>query len=138
MEKEGKSLPHIGRTAKADIPEWDIYGIDAKIDTGAYTSSLHCHHIAPTIDDKVQFKLLDPSHPAYNQKLMELPIYKVKTVKSSNGKSEDRFIIKASIVLDGKKLNAQFSLTDRSTMRYPLLIGRRLLKDRFLVDVSKD
>ena len=35
----------IGRAEIIDIPDWDLYGIKAKIDTGAYTSSLHCHHI---------------------------------------------------------------------------------------------
>ena len=137
MGKNEKVLPVIGRIEKVDIPDWNISGIDAKIDTGAYTSSLHCHHIAPTIDHKIRFNLLDPSHPDYNEKMIELPIHKIKSVKSSNGKSEERFIIMATIVLAGKVLEAQFSLTDRSSMRYPLLIGRRLLKNRFIVDVSK-
>ncbi len=136
-EKNQSKLPVLGRTEKVDIPDWNIYGIHAKIDTGAYTSSLHCHHIAPTIDNKVRFNLLDPSHDDYNEKLIELPIFKIKAVKSSNGTSEERIVIKSTIVLAGKELEAQFSLTDRSEMRYPLLIGRRLLKGRFLVDVSK-
>ncbi len=137
MKDEFKNLTIIGRKEKADIPDWNIFGLDAKIDTGAYTSSLHCHHIAPTIDNKVRFNLLDPSHSDYNEKLFELPIYKIKTVKSSNGLSEERIVIKVAIILAGKQLEAQLSLTDRSEMRYPLLIGRRLLKGLFLIDVSK-
>ncbi|HLR76697.1 MAG TPA: RimK/LysX family protein [Balneolaceae bacterium] len=137
MEKRSKDLKIIGRLVQIDIPQWNINEIEAKIDTGAYTSSIHCNHIAPVNNGKVRFNLLDPSHPAYNDKILEMPIIKTKAVKSSNGKVEERFVIKTVIVLEGQKIEAHFSLTDRSEMRYPLLIGRRVLRGRFLVDVSK-
>lgn len=130
----------IGRAEVVDFPEWDLYDISAKIDTGAYTSSLHCHHIERIKKDGneyVRFNLLDPSHETYNEKLFELPIYKSKTVKSSNGVSEERFIVKTKLILLGKTLKAELSLTDRSEMRYPVLIGRKLIKGNFIVDVSK-
>lgn len=130
----------IGRAELIDFPDWDLYGIDAKIDTGAYTSSLHCHHIERiTKDGKefVRFNLLDPSHEIYNDKLFELPIFKSKTVKSSNGVSEERIIVKTRLNLLGKQLDAELSLTDRSEMKYPVLIGRKLIKGNFIVDVSK-
>lgn len=130
----------IGRVEHVDFPEWDIFGIDAKIDTGAYTSSLHCHHIEQfgSKDKKmVRFNLLDPSHEIYNDKLFELPVYKIKSVKSSNGVSEDRIIVKTVIRLMEEALTAELSLTDRSEMKYPVLIGRKLIKNHFLVDVSQ-
>ena len=130
----------IGRAELIDFPDWDLYGISAKIDTGAYTSSLHCHHIERIKKDGkeyVRFNLLDPSHEIYNDKLFELPIYKSKMVKSSNGVSEERFIVKTRLNLLGKELEAELSLTDRSEMRYPVLIGRKLIKGKFIVDVSK-
>src|SRR5699024_9723984 len=137
MEKRSKDLKIIGRLVQIDIPQWNINEIEAKIDTGAYTSSIHSNHIAPVTNGKVRFNLLHPSHPAYNDKILEMPIIKTKEVKSSNGKVEERFVIKTVIVLEGQKIEAHFSLTDRSEMRYPLLIGRRVLRGRFLVDVSK-
>ncbi len=130
----------IGRVERIDFPKWDLWGIDAKIDTGAYTSSLHCHHIARTQKnggEYVRFNLLDPSHETYNDKLFELPIYKSKKVKSSNGVTEERFIVKTTVHILGKQLEAELSLTDRSEMRYPVLIGRKLMKGNFLVDVSR-
>lgn len=128
----------IGRLEHVDIPEWDLYDLEAKIDTGAYTSSVHCHHVR-LIDDNsmVEFKLLDPDHEDYSNKVIQMPVYKTQQVKSSNGISEERIIIKTEIVLAAQKIQTQFSLTDRSEMRYPLLIGRRLLKGRFLVDVAQ-
>lgn len=130
----------IGRAELIDIPEWDLYGIKAKIDTGAYTSSLHCHHIERVEKEgkaNVRFNLLDPSHEIYNDKLFELPLYKSKMVKSSNGLTEERFIVKTVLRLFDKELEAELSLTDRSEMRYPVLIGRKLIKGHFIVDVSK-
>lgn len=130
----------IGRLESIDFPQWDLYGIDAKIDTGAYTSSLHCHHISAVTKgdaDYVRFNLLDPSHETYNDKLFELPIHRKKVVKSSNGAREERFVVKAEIRLFEKRYTIQLSLTDRSEMKYPVLIGRKFINGRFLVDVSE-
>lgn len=127
----------IGRLEHVSFPEWDLIDLDAKIDTGAYTSSLHCHHIEKVGEDKIRFNLLDPSHDIYNEKLFELPIHKEKTVKSSNGMTEQRFVIKTKMRLLSNLYTVELSLTDRSEMKYPVLLGRKLLKGRFLVDVSQ-
>jgi hypothetical protein len=135
-----KTLQTIGRTERADIPEWELFDLEAKIDTGAYTSSLHCHHIEQKEKDgrtMVCFNLLDPTHKIYNEKLFEWPVHKSKKVKSSNGVSEERIIVKTTLILAGRELDAELSLTDRSEMRHPLLIGRKFLKKRFLVDVNR-
>jgi len=140
MAANNPDLKIIGRLEHVDFPQWKFYDIDAKIDTGAYTSSLHCHHIVPIEKEgepHVRFNLLDPSHETYNDKLFELPVYRKKTIKSSNGSTENRFVIKTDITIGGQTFEAQFSLTDRSEMRYPVLIGRKLLNNNFLVDVSK-
>lgn len=129
----------IGRVEKVNFPEWELFDIDAKIDTGAYTSSLHCHHIerfTSSNQEMVRFNLLDPSHEIYNDKLFELPVHKTKTVKSSNGVAEDRIVVTTDIEIMGRMLHAELSLTDRSEMKYPVLIGRKLISEHFLVDVS--
>jgi hypothetical protein len=137
-EQPSGSLKTIGRLEKIDLPEWDLFGLEAKIDTGAYTSSLHCHHIKCNEDKSiVLFELLDPSHEDYNGKIIKMPVHKIKQVKSSNGISEERIVIITRIILAGYKIKAQLSLADRTEMRYPLLVGRRLLKNRFLVDVNR-
>ena len=61
----------IGRKDKGDFPELNLKNIDIKIDTGAYTSAIHCHKIkTKEIDGRqvLTFTLLDPSHPQYNNK----------------------------------------------------------------------
>ncbi len=132
----------IGRREEVDLPEWALFGIDAKVDTGAYTSSLHCHHIEEVQmegadEKKIRFNLLDPSHESYNEKLFTLPIFDVRNVKSSNAQTQSRHIVKTSIVLFEKSYEIELSLTDRSEMKYPILLGRRFLRKKFVVDVSK-
>jgi hypothetical protein len=64
------------------------------------------------------------------------PVMSVKKVWSSNGDSV-RSVVEAKIVLGGRELVSEFTMIDRSHMRYPVLIGRRVLEDGFVVDPSK-
>ena len=69
--KYEQKLPLIGRLDKADFPEYSLANIDIKIDTGAYTSAIHCHNIREVELPKstlLEFDLLDPTHPLYNGK----------------------------------------------------------------------
>ncbi len=125
----------IGRRETVDFPELKLFGIVAKIDTGAYTTALHCHDIR---EEKgvLFFKLLDPTHPEYNNQELSFKEYKQKEIKNSFGEVENRYIIKTFVKIGRKKIKAVISLSDRAHMRYPVLIGRKLLKNRFIVDVS--
>lgn len=137
---QGKKLKIIGRKDKADFPDLGLENIEIKIDTGAYTSSMHAHKIEPFEKDGkpyVKFFLLDPKHPEYTKKAIEAKVLKEKKVKSSIGKSENRFIIKSKIVLFGKSYVIELSLANRSKMKSPVLIGRKLLNQKFLVDTSQ-
>lgn len=130
----------IGRRDRADFPSLGLFDIDVKIDTGAYTSSIHCHNIEVVAADggkQVRFNLLDPSHADYDEKEFVLPIARVKYVKSSSGASEKRFFIKTQILLFEELIELELSLTDRSDMKFPVLLGRKLLKKRFIVDVAR-
>lgn len=129
----------LGKKDKADFPELGLQDIDVKIDTGAYTSSIHCCDIKVEGKGKdaiLRFKLLDPKHKAYSDKTFELSNFKYKSIKSSNGKAEKRVIISTSIVLFGISYKIELSLSDRGDMRYPVLLGRKLLNRKFLVDTS--
>jgi len=129
----------IGRIEKISFPGWSIDELDAKVDTGAYTSSLHCHHIEEIKEgDKrfVLFSLFDPDHPAYKDQLFKSELIDTRNVKSSNGKVETRYMIKETAIFCKKKRVIELTLTDRSSMKYDLLLGRRFLSN-FLVDVSR-
>ena len=133
-KKKEKSI--LGRREKIDFPELGIYGITAKIDTGAYTTALHCHDIHVK-NNLLYFKVLDPSHPEYNQQEQQFSDFNEKEIKNSFGDLEKRFIIKTKVKIGNRKIKSIISLTDRGNMKYPVLIGRRLLRSRFMVDVSQ-
>lgn len=129
----------IGKKDKADFPELNLFDIDIKVDTGAYTSSIHCHKIKELVEDGVkyiEFQLLDPSHKDYNHKKFKVKFYKEKKIKSSNGKGQKRYIIKTKIFIFNKTFTLELSLSERSEMRFPVLIGRKLLNKKFIVDTS--
>jgi hypothetical protein len=125
----------IGRREIVEFPELGLEGIEAKIDTGAYTTALHCHDIKEE-NGILYFKLLDPTHPTYNDKEQMFHDYFQKEIKNSFGEVEKRYMIKTIVKIGRKRIKSVISLTDRGTMRYPVLIGRKLLKNRFIVDVS--
>lgn len=128
----------IGRREIVSILELELEDLDAKIDTGADSNALHCDDIFVDDENFVHFKLLDEVHPSYHGKQMKMPLYKLKRVKSSNGETQERPSIKVTVEFFGKKYKSVISLTNRADMKYPMLIGRRFLSKRFLVDVSQD
>jgi hypothetical protein len=125
----------VGRRERIDFPELGLIGITAKIDTGAYTTALHCHDIKEE-EGILYFQLLDPTHPEYNNQIQKSSTYFLKDIKNSFGEIEQRYVIKTVVKIGHKRINSLISLTDRGNMKYPVLIGRRLLKNKFIVDVS--
>ena len=122
----------IGRREFVDFPLLSITHVEAKIDTGAYTSSIHCKHIEQMVKDNkevLKLKLLDDT-------IHYIENFTKKNIKNSFGEKEERYIIKTLIRIGKKKIQTTVSLSDRENMRYPVLIGRRLLKKKFIVDVN--
>lgn len=130
----------IGRLERIVLPNLTDDTLEAKIDTGAYTSSLHCHDVQLFQKKErqwVRFFLLDPAHPVYKKEPFECPVFKLKKIRSSNGLVSERVIIKQKAFFCDETRTIQLSLSDRSDMKYPVLIGRRFISGNYLVDVSK-
>jgi hypothetical protein len=130
----------IGRKDKGDFPEFHLEDISIKIDTGAYTSAIHCHKFRISEKDGKQilsFTLLDPSHEQYNNKEFSVDSFKEKLVKNSFGTSEKRYVIKTQMLLFDRLYPIELSLSERGEMRFPILIGRKFLMGKFLVNPSK-
>jgi hypothetical protein len=140
MNRKKRALKTIGITDEIDLPEAEIFGLPCKIDTGADTSSIHCERIRiKEVNGKefLSFRLLDRKHPLYNGKEILTAVFKEKKVKSSFGDYEFRYQVKMPVQLFGQLFNVSFNLSNRREMKYPVLLGRRFLKNRFLVDVSQ-
>lgn len=138
---EGKRKTLIGRREHISFPELGLKNIEAKIDTGAYTTALHCHDIRiieKNGERTLCFKPLKTTDStAETAKDICTQLFWIKEIRNSFGEVESRYIIKTPVRMGKKKVKAFISLTDRGNMRYPVLIGRRILKNRFIVDVSE-
>jgi hypothetical protein len=126
----------LGRYDRVDLPEVGLSNIHAKIDTGAYTCSLHCHR-AQVIDGKLEFILLDEEHPEFTGMKLTFPTYEIRNIKNSFGEVEKRYVIITTIKIFDEEITAEFSLSNRGSLKFPILIGRKILRDRFLIDVKK-
>ncbi|WP_298778723.1 RimK/LysX family protein [uncultured Polaribacter sp.] len=130
----------IGRVDKADFPDLILENIDIKIDSGAYTSSIHCSNIQEITENEVnliKFTLLDPEHLLYNNKEFTSKDYSSTIVKSSNGISETRFMIRTEIIIFNKTFPIFLTLSERKDMKYPILLGRKFLNKKFVIDTAK-
>ncbi|MBZ9652498.1 ATP-dependent zinc protease family protein [Psychroflexus montanilacus] len=123
----------IGRLDKADFPELNLKDISIKIDTGAYTSSIHCENMEEK-EDGLHCTFLDKEHPEYNNKPFIFKDYNKIRVKSSNGIAQSRYEIKSKIEIFGKVYKISLSLSNRKEMKYPVLLGRKFLNKKFIVD----
>jgi hypothetical protein len=131
----------IGRRELVSFPLLQLFDIEAKVDTGAYTSAIHCSDIEEVsrADGRrvIRFQLLDPRHRAYDHQVFEFQDYRLRDIKSSFGDVQARYVIRTQIQLFQEIIETEFSLSDRSDLKYPVLIGRALLQKNFVVDVSK-
>ncbi|GGH36699.1 peptidase [Mangrovimonas yunxiaonensis] len=128
--------PIIGRVDKVDFPSLGLFNIDVKIDTGAYTSAIHCSEIIEE-NNTLKCTFYSKGHPNFGGDEVTFTDYSRTDVKSSNGYKENRFKIKSDIVIFGKTHTINLTLSTRDDMKFPVLIGRQFLSHKFLVDVNK-
>jgi hypothetical protein len=112
----------IGRIDIIDFPKLHLKNVDVKIDTGAYTSAIHCSKILEK-DNQLICTFESKGHPNFKSENIIFDTYTLTDVKSSNGFKENRY-----------KIN--LTLSTRDDMKFPVLIGRQFLSKKFLVDVN--
>lgn len=130
----------IGRDTKVDILNSDeqLFSVYAKVDTGAYQSSIHAEKIELRTDEKgreyVYYALKDP----HNNVVHEIKTYEFwrALIKNSFGEEQERFVVPMSLRILGVQYETRVSLADRTTQKYLLLIGRKLLQGNFIVNVE--
>ncbi|GAA4405930.1 hypothetical protein GCM10023187_24840 [Nibrella viscosa] len=133
-----KPIQIIGMTDILDFPDLELFNVEAKIDTGAFTSALHCKDVRlerTETDERLSFCVVGQSGDI--KKRFYSDNFTQRIIRNSFGVAEKRYVIKTRIVIFGRIINAEFTLADRERMRYPVLLGRKLLRNRFIVDVSQ-
>ena len=113
----------------------ELFNIDVKIDTGAYTSTIHCSDI---IEEKNILRCVFNSnvHNNFGKTEIVFDTFCHTKVKSSNGFKADRYKIKSEVVFFDKTYKINLTLSTRNEMKFPVLIGRQFLKQKFIVDVD--
>lgn len=116
------------------IDDGDI-AVPARIDTGAKTSAIWASDITEG-KRLLRFTLLGPEHPHYTGHVHTARHFWKTAVASSNGNVQVRYVVRLRIKLRKKRIIARFTLADRSTQVYPVLVGRNVLRGKFIVDVN--
>ena len=126
----------IGSTEFVDVT--NIKHIPAKIDTGADSSSIWASHIRVSEDGVLHFQLFDQGAPFYTGEELSRKDYKVAVVRNASGHEQVRYRTHLSTTINGHRIKVLFNLSDRSKNNFPILIGRRTISGKFLVDVSRN
>lgn len=125
----------IGRKDRASFPDLGLAYIPIKIDTGAYTSSIHCSNFK--VEDGVLYAdFFDEYKPTDKPKTVSFDKFSTTRVKSSNGVVQKRYQVKTNIEIFGKRYKISLTLADRKKMKNPVLIGRKFLNKKFVVDTE--
>lgn len=126
----------IGRSEVLDFVDLTLSGVPAKVDTGSYRSAIHAAKIThDAVRNILSFDLLG-DHPicgAMHTHIQTDEFIKV-WVANSFGHRQERYEVKLKVKIGPKIFKASFTLADRSKKIYPILLGRKLLNNRFVVD----
>lgn len=130
----------IGIHEIVSLPKVELKDIVAKTDTGAYNSAIGCSYAQEVMDSqgvlRLEYILLSAKRKGYTGKKYRTKNFKKKVVRSSNGTETSRYQVKLKVQVKNKVYRTTFNLSHRSAMRYPVLLGRKFLANRFLVDVN--
>lgn len=130
----------VGWREKVKLPKFSQKPIKAKIDTGAKSSALHVTDLTVTVEDGqqiAQFRMYVGKTSKSKTVPVVAHVQSMARIKSSNGQVEERPMIRTQLELGGQSWPIDVTLTDRSNMKYRMLIGRDAMEDKLQVHPSK-
>ncbi len=129
----------IGNIENCNLPDLGIFNLQARVDTGAKTSSLHVDSLCcfqKAGKPWVKFDIHPNIHSVDEVVKCEWPLRDIRRIKSSNGVSEERYVIQTTFQLGELSWSIEITLTDRSDMSYLMLFGREGMGNKVLIDPS--
>ncbi len=120
----------IGLVEDVLLLPWKVR-LPARIDTGAATSSLDARSLTVK-DNMAEFRLPEK----YGGMAIRLPVVGWRTVRSAEARDR-RPVVELDLCVGPKHLRVNVNLNDRSAVRYPLILGRNVLRKGFVVDCMR-
>lgn len=140
IKKPRKKLKVIGWREWVSLPGLGIHRIKAKVDTGARTSALHAfalHSFKEGNKDRIRFDIHPTQHNVTEVVTCEADIIDKRWVTDSGGHREERFVIITTMLLGGRRIPIEITLTERDTMLFRMLLGRSAIRKRFMVNPAR-
>ena len=140
MSEQTHSNTLVGWREWVQLPGIGVPWVKAKIDTGAQTSSIHAYD--PVVFenegvDWVRFAVHPWQKSDDDQVIVECPVRDRRRVRSSSGHVQERIVVLMDVVLQGRKVTAEVTLSNRDQMGFRMLIGREALRHGYVVDSSR-
>lgn len=114
--------------------------IYAKLDTGAYTSSIHAEEKELFERDGkkwVRFIVTEPRKKDSPRVPIEAPLVRIARIKNPGAESETREVVRLAFKIGERKLRGDFTLNNRSNMNSAVLIGRTTIRELGWIDPSR-
>ncbi|WP_339136617.1 MAG: 30S ribosomal protein S6--L-glutamate ligase [Candidatus Electrothrix sp. GW3-4] len=140
MASLDQSKTIIGSEEWCSFPDMMIPALKARIDSGAKTSSIHAFNIQPFRRHGLSWVSFEV-HPIQNNRRIvircEKPVADRRSVKSSSGLSETRYVVSATLKLGEEEWEIELTLANRDSMGYRMLLGREAMGKRLIIDPSQ-
>ena len=138
MDKTNDSREVIYRATEVVFPDFSDVHVPAKIDTGAYRSAIHATDIRLDENQVLHFRILG-DHPVCKDAAFEASTdkYNIASISNSFGDNVERYEVSLRVKIGNQEYDTPFTLADRSKKMYPILLGRKALRKRFIIDIDK-
>ncbi|MFA9421427.1 MAG: ATP-dependent zinc protease [Gammaproteobacteria bacterium] len=134
---DNNRILRLGWREWAALPDLGLPAIKVKVDTGARTSALHAFYTEKyQLDsvDMVKF-MIHPIQRNYDFDVeCHAPLIDFRQVSDSGGHREMRYVIETGIVIGNTHWPIEITLTNRDNMRFRMLLGRRAMEARVVIE----
>lgn len=127
----------VGWREWVSLPDLGVPWIKVKVDTGARSSSLHAFDIEELPGDRVRFRVQPWQDSERDAVTVEYAVHDRRVVRSSSGHTEERIVVLLDLVIGGRTVRAETTLTNRDQMGFRMLVGREALRQGFVVDPAR-
>ncbi len=132
-----KSAPSIlGNKAYVDLPTLNAHKVLAKIDTGADSSTIWASEVVER-NGTLTFKLFGKNSVHYTGETVTTKSFSQTSVKNSFGEVQIRYKVALKTLINDRLIKVNYTLSNRENNSTPILIGRKTLSGKFLIDVAK-